>query len=224
VGFQENNTPPLGETTPLAKESTAVDVCDFEEDTKPSSKTVVDLQLDSAKVAPLSNTVIDLQEEDTSDSNESDKNKSEYWKSLITQCNWRFEHCFLRLTPLNRCQQPGGCNNFTHVRCAALWSLKNKMTIDDPKTVGLWCKEHYLFYCQLFPPEETDNRTDCRWKWTGNKQERLWSVPDIEETNSNGLWFAPMCTDCFLVNKYIGIGEEICNHPWKEHQLNATGK
>ncbi len=118
----------------------------------------------------------------------------------------------------NCCQHSSGCNNFTHVRCAALWLLKNGMTIDDPKTFGLWCREHYPFYCQPVPPEETDNETDCRWK------ERLWSEPDIEEIISNGLWFAPTCTDCFLVNKYISIGEKICNHPWKEHQLNATGE
>jgi hypothetical protein len=134
---------PPGETTPLAEESTAVNVCDFvlqeedtkpssktvvdlqEEDTKPSSKTVIDLQSDSAKVAPLSKTVLDLKEKDTSDSNESDKEASEsYWKNLIPQCNWRFIHCFLKLTPPNCCQHPSGCNNFTHVRCATLWLLE----------------------------------------------------------------------------------------------------
>jgi hypothetical protein len=51
---------PPGETTPLAKESTAVDVCDFvvlqEVGTKPSSKTVIDLQEEDTK--PLSKTVI----------------------------------------------------------------------------------------------------------------------------------------------------------------------
>jgi hypothetical protein len=26
------------------------------------------------------------------------------------------------------------------------------------------------------------------------------------------------------VNKYISIGEKICNHPWKEHWFNATGE
>jgi hypothetical protein len=46
--------------TPIAKKSTAVNICAFEEDITPSSKTVVDLQLDSAKVAPLSKTVADL--------------------------------------------------------------------------------------------------------------------------------------------------------------------
>jgi hypothetical protein len=50
---------PPAETPPLAKESTAVDICDFEEDTKPLSKTVVDLQLVSAKVSQLSNIVVD---------------------------------------------------------------------------------------------------------------------------------------------------------------------
>jgi hypothetical protein len=178
--------------TPLAKESTAVDICDFEEEF------VVDLQSDSAKVAPLSKTVADLQEEDTSDSDESSKQESGYWKSLIPQCNWRFEHCFLRLTLPNCCKHPSGCNNFTHVRCATLWLLKNRTTIDDSKTVGLWCREHYPFYCQPIPPEETDNKTDCRWKWTGNKQKRLWSEPDIEEINSNGLWFALSCPWFFL--------------------------
>ncbi len=131
--------------TPLAQESTAVDICDFEEDNKPSSKTVVDLHSDSAKVALLSKTVVDLQEEDTSDSDESNKQELEYWKSLISQCNWRFERCFLRLTLPSCCQHPSGYNNFTHVRCAALWLLKNQTIIDDPMTVGLWCREHYPF-------------------------------------------------------------------------------
>jgi hypothetical protein len=52
----------------------------------------------------------------------------------------------------------------------------------------------------------------------------MWSEPDIEKNNSNGLWFAPMCKDCLLVNKYIGIGEKLGSYPWKEHWLNATGK
>jgi hypothetical protein len=98
------------------------------------------------------------------------------------------------------------------------------MTIDDPKTVGLWCREHYPFYCQPVPPKETDNRTYCRWKWTQNKQDRMWSELDIEGINSNGLWFAPMCIVCFLMNKYIGIGEKLCSHSWKEHWFNTNSE
>ncbi len=136
----------------------------------------------------------------------------------------RFEHCYLRLPPPNHCQHPSGCNNFTHVRCAALWSLKNRMTIDDPKSVGLWCREHYYGYSKNRP-----SRRDWERDWLqvemGTKQEQtLWSEPDIQELKSNGLWFAPTCTDCFLVHKYIGIGEKLCSHPWKEHQLITTGE
>ncbi len=150
------------------------------------------------------------------------KGGDEAWKSLIPQCNWRFEHCYLRLQPPNHCQHPSECSNSTHVRCAALWSLKNGMTIDDPKSVRLWCIKHG--YSKTIPPEETGIGTECKWKWVPNKNKTLWSEADIEELNSNRLWFAPMCTDCFLVNKYIGIGENLYSHPWKEHWLNTTGK
>jgi hypothetical protein len=81
---------------------------------------------------------------------------------LIPQCNWRFEHCFLKLIPPNYCKHPGGCNNFTHVRYAALWSLQNGINIDDLKSVGLWCREHYHEYTKAVPPDKTDSGTDCR--------------------------------------------------------------
>jgi hypothetical protein len=82
---------------------------------------------------------------------------------------------------------------------------KNRKAIDDPKTVGLWCMEYYHGYSGTFPPEETDNGTDYRWKWLPNNKEHLWTEPDIEELNFYKLWFAPRDTNCFLANKYISI-------------------
>jgi hypothetical protein len=77
---------PPGEMAPLAKDPTTVDVCDFvlqEKDTKPSSKTVVELQSDSVKVShkpskkdnakALSQSIFYLQ----SDSNVSDTSSKE---------------------------------------------------------------------------------------------------------------------------------------------------
>ena len=105
----------------------------------------------------IADTLLSLSDDDSS-------NGEDVVTGLIPQCNWRFEHCFLTLFPHNCCKHPGGRNNFTHVRCAALWSQQNGIDIDDPKSVGLWCREHYHGYTKADPPDKTDNGTDCRWR------------------------------------------------------------
>ena len=134
--------------------------CDFELEVLES------LSSDSEKsMSPGENTAVSLLS--LSDNDNSDG--EHITKGLIPQCNWRFEHCFLKVIPTNFCKLSSGCNNFTHVKCAALWSLQNGIAIDDPKSVGLWCREHHHGCTYTVPPHETDNETDCRWKGSWNR-------------------------------------------------------
>jgi len=50
--------------------------------------------------------------------------------------------------------------------------VSTERNIDDLKIVGLWCREHYHEYTKAVPPDETDNRTDCRWTWPPYKKEQ----------------------------------------------------
>jgi hypothetical protein len=45
----------------------------------------------------------------------------------------------------------------------------------------------------------------------------------MAEFVANGLWFAPICKECFLTNKYHHIGDKICAHNWQEQGLDKTG-
>ncbi len=55
----------------------------------------------------IADTLLSLLDDDES-------NGEDVITGLVLQCNWRFEHCFLKLFSPNCCKQhPVGCNNFT---------------------------------------------------------------------------------------------------------------
>jgi len=95
------------------------------------------------------------------------------------------------------------------------------------KNFGLRCREHLSGYFGVLYSDESYNNRLCKW-FLENTLEYDEMEPAFEpcigELNSNGLWFAPDCKECFLTNKYQSIGDKLCSHAWEEHRLNLTGQ
>jgi hypothetical protein len=51
--------------------------------------------------------------------------------------------------------------------------------------------------CQIRPTMEQNDP----WAWPNTEKDIEWKEPDMSEFIANGLWFAPNCKECFLINK-----------------------
>ena len=97
---------------------------------------------------------------------------------------------------------------------------------NDPKSVGLFCREHFPEYTGLLHPMETYNAAvgvkGAKPKVFNSRGEQT-CEPCVGDMTSNGLWFTPECF-CLRTDKYQDISNKACRHPWIEERLNLTGR
>jgi hypothetical protein len=143
------------------------------------------------------------------------------------ECHWSVqEQCYLIRFHPSPCHHPG-CYNYAHSRCILEWCHCHRILFDDPKSVGLFCREYFPGYSGLVHPMETYKATKgmkgAKLKVFKSRGEQTYE-PCVGDMTCNGLWFAPKCFSCLRTDKYQHIGNKACRHPWIEEQLNLMGQ
>jgi hypothetical protein len=137
------------------------------------------------------------------------------------KCHWSFqEKCYLPRFHPSPFHHPG-CYNYAHSRCVLEWCRRHSIPFDDPKSVGLFCREHFPEYSGLLYPMETYNPAvgvkGAKPKVFNSRGEETYE-PCMGDMTSNGLWFAPECFNCRedILRFAVGLSSAVARPPLQD--------